>query len=49
MSDFDRVRDYLTALQDRICNVVETIDGQSHFHEDHWQRTGRGGTYPSLA
>ncbi|ACB91473.1 Coproporphyrinogen oxidase [Xylella fastidiosa M23] len=43
MSHFDRVRDYLTALQDRICNVVETIDGQSHFHQDHWQRTEGGG------
>ena len=37
MNEFDRVRDYLTDLQDRICAAIETADGQARFSEDRWQ------------
>ncbi|MEO6139068.1 MAG: oxygen-dependent coproporphyrinogen oxidase [Luteimonas sp.] len=43
MTDFDRVRDYLTGLQDRICASVEAIDGTARFVEDAWAREEGGG------
>lgn len=43
MNEFDRVRDYLTGLQDRICAAVESIDGSARFAEDLWQREEGGG------
>jgi coproporphyrinogen III oxidase len=43
MSDFDRVRDYLTGLQDRICAAVEAADGRARFREDAWTREEGGG------
>lgn len=43
MKPFERVRAYLTDLQDRICAAVEAIDGPGRFHEDAWQRTEGGG------
>ncbi|SFL04800.1 coproporphyrinogen oxidase [Lysobacter sp. cf310] len=43
MSDFDRVRDYLTGLQDRICAAIEQADGGARFVEDVWQRAEGGG------
>ncbi|MEA9480300.1 oxygen-dependent coproporphyrinogen oxidase [Xanthomonas campestris pv. raphani] len=43
MNEFDRVRDYLTNLQDRICAAVEAIDGKARFAEDLWQRAEGGG------
>ncbi|WP_407468843.1 oxygen-dependent coproporphyrinogen oxidase [Xanthomonas campestris pv. raphani] len=43
MNEFDRVRDYLTDLQDRICAAVEAIDGKAWFAEDLWQRAEGGG------
>ncbi|MBB5736798.1 coproporphyrinogen III oxidase [Xanthomonas arboricola] len=43
MNEFDRVRDYLTGLQDRICTAVEAIDGSARFAEDLWQREEGGG------
>lgn len=43
MNEFDRVRDYLTDLQDRICAAVEAIDGKTRFAEDLWQRAEGGG------
>ena len=43
MTDFDRVRDYLTGLQARICTAVENADGGAHFVEDHWTRDEGGG------
>ncbi|KMM75082.1 coproporphyrinogen III oxidase [Xanthomonas sp. NCPPB 1128] len=43
MQTFDRVRDYLTGLQDRICAAVEAADGQARFAEDLWQRAEGGG------
>ena len=43
MNDFDRVRDYLTGLQDRICTAIAQADGQAAFIEDRWQRAEGGG------
>ncbi|MBB4594276.1 oxygen-dependent coproporphyrinogen oxidase [Xanthomonas cannabis] len=43
MNEFDRVRDYLTDLQDRICAAVEAADGRARFSEDLWQREEGGG------
>jgi coproporphyrinogen III oxidase len=33
-----RVKDYLLALQHKICAAIELEDGQSGFREDRWQR-----------
>jgi coproporphyrinogen III oxidase len=43
MTDFDRVRDYLTGLQDRICAAIEGVDGGATFVEDRWTREEGGG------
>lgn len=43
MKDLERVRDYLTALQDRICAAIEAIDQKTRFHEDQWRRREGGG------
>lgn len=43
MEDIDRVRDYLTGLQDRICTAIETADGKATFVEDSWTRDEGGG------
>jgi coproporphyrinogen III oxidase len=43
MTDIDAVRDYLTGLQDRICTVLEELDGSARFAEDPWVRTEGGG------
>jgi Coproporphyrinogen III oxidase len=43
MTEFDRVRTYLTDLQDRICAAIEQADGQARFVEDAWQRPEGGG------
>jgi len=43
MTDMDAVRDYLTALQDRICAAVEGADGAARFAEDRWSRAEGGG------
>ena len=40
---FDRVRDYLTGLQDRICASIEGADGLARFREDRWRRAEGGG------
>ena len=45
MDDFERVRDYLTGLQDRICQAIESADGRARFVEDRWQRADPG-THP---
>jgi coproporphyrinogen III oxidase len=34
---------YINDLQDRICHVVEAIDGKANFLEDAWQRPEGGG------
>lgn len=38
----DRIADWLTGLQDRICGRFEALDSD-RFHEDRWQREGGGG------
>ncbi len=43
MNAFERVRAYLTDLQDRICAAVEAEDGRARFTEDLWQRAEGGG------
>ena len=43
MEDIDRVHDYLTDLQDRICAAIETADGKATFAEDSWTRDEGGG------
>ena len=40
--DAGAVRDYLTALQDRICAALEEEDGAARFHEDRIERGGGG-------
>jgi coproporphyrinogen III oxidase len=37
------VKAYLTDLQDRICQMLETEDGKATFHEDNWQHPEGGG------
>ena len=39
---FERVRQYLMGLQDRICNGIEQADGQARFKEDAWTREAQG-------
>ncbi len=41
--DIDAVKQYLLALQDRICRGLEEEDGGGRFREDTWQRPGGGG------
>ena len=42
--DTDTVRQYFTSLQDKICNGLETCDGEQKFIPDEWKRpTGGGG------
>ena len=41
-TDFNRVPDYVTGLQDRICTAIEQADGQARFVEDAWTREGEG-------
>ena len=48
MTEFDRVRDYLTGLQDRICAAIEGADGQARFIEDNWARSAGKATNSSL-
>ena len=43
MSDIDQVKDYLLALQNRICTELERLDGEAVFSRDRWQRPGGGG------
>lgn len=45
MSDISlqAVKDYLLALQDRICDALAAEDGQANFHEDSWNRAEGGG------
>ena len=39
----ERVRTFLTGLQDRICGRLEAVDGRGRFVEDAWQRAEGGG------
>ncbi len=39
----DRVKAFVTQLQDSICQGLEAIDGEATFREDSWQREEGGG------
>lgn len=41
--DADAVLAYLRELQDRICAVLEEVDGRARFQRDQWQRPEGGG------
>ncbi|MDJ0833436.1 MAG: oxygen-dependent coproporphyrinogen oxidase [Gammaproteobacteria bacterium] len=41
--NIDAVRDYLTGLQQQICDALEQADGQQQFLIDDWQREKGGG------
>ena len=41
--DIQAVKDYLTNLQDRICDALAAEDGGDGFREDAWERPGGGG------
>ena len=41
--EIEAVRDYLLALQDRICDAIEDLDHPVKFIEDNWQRPSGGG------
>ena len=43
MSNIDQVKDYLQALQNRICAELEQVDGTADFAKDRWDRAGGGG------
>lgn len=43
MTDKAAVKAYLLELQDRICGVLQTEDGQASFKEDSWVREEGGG------
>ncbi len=43
LSNIDQVKEYLLALQNRICSDLEQLDGQATFARDAWQRPGGGG------
>jgi coproporphyrinogen III oxidase len=39
----DRVSTFMKGIQDRICDGLETLDGQQQFHQDQWERPEGGG------
>lgn len=43
MSNIDGVKDYLVALQNRICAELEVLDGKATFTRDAWDRPDGGG------
>lgn len=43
MSNIDDVKEYLVALQNRICAELEELDGKALFARDAWERPGGGG------
>lgn len=43
MNNIDQVKEYLQALQDRICSDLEQLDGHATFVRDGWDRDGGGG------
>lgn len=43
MSNIDDVKEYLLALQNRICAEIEELDGNKKFARDAWERPGGGG------
>lgn len=43
LSNLDQVKEYLQALQNRICAGLEQLDGGATFARDVWERPGGGG------
>jgi coproporphyrinogen III oxidase len=43
VKNIDEVKDYLQALQNRICSDLEQLDGKAQFAKDRWDREGGGG------
>jgi coproporphyrinogen III oxidase len=43
VKNIDEVKDYLQALQNRICSDLEQLDGKARFAKDRWDREGGGG------
>ena len=43
MSNIDDVKNYLVALQNRLCAELEQLDGKATFARDAWDRPGGGG------
>ncbi len=43
MSNIDQVKDYLLALQNRICAELQQLDGEAEFAHDRWERAAGGG------
>ena len=43
MSNIDDVKNYLVALQNRLCAELEQLDGKAGFARDAWDRPGGGG------
>lgn len=43
LNAIELVKSYLLDLQQRICQALETLDGQAHFIDDVWQREEGGG------
>lgn len=43
MTDKQSIAEWFQGLQDRICQSLETLDGQGHFQEDSWTREAGGG------
>lgn len=43
MNKIDQVKSYLQALQNKICQGIETLDGSARFSNDTWERPAGGG------
>ncbi len=43
INDIDNVKNYLLNLQDSICQALETVEPETHFIEDSWERAEGGG------
>ncbi|NBR42991.1 MAG: coproporphyrinogen III oxidase [Verrucomicrobia bacterium] len=41
--NLDLVRNYLLGLQDRLCALMEEVDGKAKYHTDEWKRAEGGG------
>ena len=42
MNDIDKVKEYLLALQNRLCAELEQLDGKETFARDGWERPDGG-------
>jgi coproporphyrinogen III oxidase len=43
MSHIDEAKDFLQALQNRLCTTLEQLDGKAEFARDAWERAAGGG------